>query len=108
MFKFRSLLILITALTASLLSGCFNNEPTDSLDGEELYSYYCKQCHKKDGSGDPIAGFPANKRTQLLEEQVILLIRKGDPARPAMPVFPQLSEEQAAAVVDYLFSLKGQ
>ena len=105
MFTLRVLPLL---LFATLLSGCFNNEPADSLDGEELYSYYCAQCHKKDGSGDKLAGFPANKRTQLLEEQVVLLIRKGDPARPAMPTFPQLSEQQASAVVDYLFSLKGQ
>lgn len=103
-----TLRLLPILLSFALLSGCFSNEPTDSLDGEELYSYYCQQCHKKDGSGDQLAGFPANKRTQLQEEQVVLLIRNGDPARPAMPTFPQLSEEQASAVVDYLFSLKGQ
>lgn len=101
-------LVILPALLTLLLSGCSDDSPpqTTSTDGEELYSLNCARCHKKDGSGDFLKGIPANKRTALLEEQVVLLIRQGDPSRPEMPQFPNLTEEQASAIVDYLFSLK--
>jgi len=105
LFNLRPVICIFACL---LLTGCLSSDPKNSTDGEELYSFHCQKCHKKDGSGDPIAGFPANKRTQLQEQQVIMLIRQGDPSRPDMPVFSDLSEQQAAAIVDYLFSLKLQ
>ena len=103
-------LIMLPALFTLLLTGCSDNSnpQTTSIDGEELYSLNCARCHKKDGSGDFLKGIPANKRTALQEEQVVLLIRQGDPSRPEMPTFPDLTEQQASAIVDYLFSLKVQ
>nr|WP_232846276.1 cytochrome c [Amphritea pacifica] len=89
------------------LCGCSDSAPqTDSTDGEKLYGLYCETCHKSDGSGKFLKGIPANRYTSLQKDQVIMLIRQGDPSRPDMPTFTNLTEEQASAIADYLFSLK--
>lgn len=103
-----TLSVVLSIFFTLLLSGCSDDSApqTTSIDGEELYSLNCARCHKKDGSGDFLKGIPANRRTALQEKQVILLIRQGDPSRPEMPTFSNLTEQQASAIVDYLFSLK--
>ncbi|WP_363317757.1 cytochrome c [uncultured Amphritea sp.] len=90
-----------------LLSGCSDSDPeTSSTDGKELYSLYCEACHKSNGSGKFLEGIPANRSTRLSYNQVVALVRKGDPARPDMPAFVHLTDKQADAIVDYLFSLR--
>jgi len=98
---------ILSAVFALLLSGCSDSTPqTDSTDGKELYSLYCETCHKSDGSGNFLKGIPANRLTRLQKDQIILLIHQGDPSLPDMPAFSNLTEQQAAAIVDHLYSLR--
>ena len=97
----------LSIFLALLLSGCSDSDmQTTSTDGKELYSLYCDSCHKSDGSGKFLKGIPANKMTRLRYDQVVLLIRQGDPGRPDMPFFTNLTQQQAEAIVNYLFSLR--
>ncbi|SER16522.1 Cytochrome c553 [Amphritea atlantica] len=99
--------IILSIICILFLNGCSDSTPqTDSTDGEKLYGLYCETCHKSDGSGKFLKGIPANRYTSLQKDQVIMLIRQGDPSRPDMPAFTNLTEEQASAIVEYLFSLR--
>lgn len=99
-------LIILSALLIFLLSGCSDSTPqTSSTDGKKLYTLYCETCHKSTGNGNFLKGIPANKLTLMHKSQLVLLIRQGNPSLPKMPTFPNLTEQQASAIVDYLFRL---
>ncbi|WP_428034865.1 c-type cytochrome [Amphritea sp.] len=98
---------ILSVLFTLLLSGCSDSAPeTSSTNGKELYNLYCESCHKSDGSGNFLKGIPANRLTRLQGDQLVMLIRQGDPSRPDMPAFTNLTKQQASAIVDYLYSLR--
>ena len=68
--------------------------------GEDIYGDSCAQCHRSEGQGTPPA-FPALAENAFLadHEAVLTTIREG---REAMPPFPNLDEEQLAAVATYI------
>lgn len=98
------------ALAASLLAGC-GDEPAavtevPELSGKELFYQYCASCHREQGTGQFLEGIPPNVLTRMTKEQVVTLILYGDPAKPEMPVFEELNEEQAKRIADHLWWLK--
>ncbi|ROR34404.1 c-type cytochrome [Inmirania thermothiophila] len=76
-------------------------------DGAALYGRHCAACHGDDGSGGvgvPLAlpDFLATMTDRYLAETV----RRGRPGR-VMPAFPELSEEEVAAIVAHVRRLGG-
>ncbi|MBY4677700.1 c-type cytochrome [Marinobacterium arenosum] len=100
-------------LAASLLAGCGEEKAEvaevasqSALSGKALFHQHCASCHKEQGTGQFLEGIPPNVLTRLTKEQVVTLILYGDPAKPEMPIFEQLTEEQAKRIADHLWWLK--
>jgi len=80
-----------------------NDEPAPASDGAEQYQLFCAACHMSDGQGAEGAGiYPAlanNPAVAASPDFVILRILHG---RGAMPAFGSLSDEQVAAIVNFV------
>ncbi len=91
-------------LLAAGLSACGGDsdyQPGAGLSPQQLYAQACASCHGKQGGGKfgflfSIAG------SDLSAEEIAGKIRGGG---DMMPAFPQISEEQASAVADYVKKL---
>ena len=72
-------------------------------DGKALYAKHCASCHKLDGSGMPPT-FPALAGNPNLAdaEYVIKTVLHGKPGTAMPPFGAQLSDEEVAAVVNYI------
>tara|TARA_Y100001980_G_C14556898_1_gene352752 strand:+ start:44203 stop:46332 length:2130 start_codon:yes stop_codon:yes gene_type:complete len=74
-----------------------NNEV---LSGKSIYRLNnCSMCHGGDLSG--VGAFPSLQTISIGQEDVINLLSTG---KGQMPAFPQLSQQQKEALVDYLFN----
>ncbi len=104
--RITSLVVLV--LSSFVLAGCFYNDDTPpiSATGKQMYNDYCASCHKANGLGKFVMGIPATFSNQLSREEVIRLIRKGDPRYPRMPTFPQIRFSQADKIAHYLSELE--
>lgn len=104
----RYLIAVLFAVSALFLGGCFYNDDTPpiSATGKQMYTDYCAGCHKANGLGKFVMGIPATFSHQLSREEVIKLIRKGDPRYPRMPTFPQIRFSQADKIAQYLSQLE--
>lgn len=99
---------LVFAGCVFLLTGCLysSDAPHASATGKQMYSDYCAGCHKTNGLGKFILGIPAASSHQLSRQEVIRLIRDGDPRYPRMPTFPQIKFSQADKIAYYLLELE--
>lgn len=83
-----------------------------ATDGAAIYSEYCLVCHGEKGDGDTrvrrgLSSPPRNFTTalahrELTRERMINSVTHGRPGTAMMPFGEQLSEDQVAAVVDYI------
>ena len=83
----------------SLSSGFRFTEPT----GAELFASVCQGCHMPDGSGAAGAGtYPSLQKDSNLEASgyPVYVVVRGQKAMP--PVGAMMSDDQVAAVVNYL------
>ena len=98
----RRLPCLLLALTGLGLSGCGETPPERLKKGDELYSYYCRNCHEQQGMGPFLEQLPLTPAS-LQRHEVVLMIKHGYPqGHRGMPVFPQLSHEQADTLAHYI------
>ncbi len=96
--------LLIGLVVMPLLSGCGDTPPERMKAGDELYEYYCRSCHENKGLGPYLEQFPAGPDAPAIYE-IVLMIKHGyDLGHKGMPSFPQLSDEQADAVSDFIHS----
>lgn len=74
-----------------------------ALWGQNIYQTNCASCHGLPGSDGP-SQFPSLDEAdqRFSESQILEIIRSG---RGIMPPFPQLSEEEKNAIVEYLFNV---
>ncbi len=89
------------------LAGCSNdihNHP-DLVSGKQLFEYHCSVCHKDTGKGNFLKGVPANKDTELSANQIVHRIKHKDNSGDKMPVFTNMSAEEAKLISDYLKTL---
>jgi len=94
MIKFAALFLFLIA------SGMANAQP----DGKALFLKHCSACHGNEGKGG--VGVPLSLPSfinSVSNEYLKRTIRVGRPGR-IMPAFPQLSEAQVEAIVDYMRS----
>lgn len=91
-----------------MLAGCIYNEkePSPTATGPELYQDYCASCHKANGKGRFVMGVPSVFANALSRDEVVRLIRQGDPRYPRMPVFEQIRFSQAHKIAEYLRELE--
>ena len=96
--------ILTLSLSAIFLIGCDKQTPPEQMkSGEELYGYYCLDCHARKGPGAYMERY-ADKEP-MKAYKIILMIKYGYDQGHQMPVFEQMSEKQAGAVAQYAHNL---
>ena len=90
-----------------LLSACSTEkDPALLRKGDELYAYYCKECHNRVGIGPFYEQLPAG-RQRLQSYQIVLMIKYGyDVEGHRMPEFTHLSDEQADALAEYVVAIQ--
>ena len=103
--------------TLMLLGGLACSGPLQAADAEQLFSFYCVQCHGYSGKGDGTSAAhltpPPRDHTnaELMDPigDVVIAetIRFGGTGRgyPNMPGFPQLAGDELVALVAYVRSL---
>lgn len=111
MRKFVNPAVLLAA--ASLLAGA----PAQAADGEQLYKFYCAQCHGLQGKGDGpnvTKDFPVDPRNftkademnKLSDADIRNVIRDGGPVADKSPMMPPwgktLAKDEVDALVKYL------
>ncbi|MEJ2402704.1 MAG: cytochrome c [Candidatus Thiodiazotropha sp.] len=74
--------------------------------GEQLFNYHCSACHKKTGVGNFLKGIPASKSTYLTSLQIAHKLTTGGVEGSKMPKFPNMSEEEAEKIAEYVKSMK--
>lgn len=98
-------------VTAKVLSGKPPQTKVSRENAMGLYTVYCASCHKEDGAGTP-GIFPALRTTPLLNQPQqlidVFLFGKRTTNNPnQMPSFKFLSNEEAAAVLNFIRSSWG-
>lgn len=100
------LLSVFLLLTLLLLSGCDREpSPAKMTRGDQLYAYYCQECHTYRGLGAELQNLPAGV-SQLQVHDVVLIIKHGYQFGHPMGHFPNLSNEQAVTVAEYAVELR--
>ncbi|QEW05436.1 c-type cytochrome [Nitrincola iocasae] len=79
--------------------------PAKMTSGEQLYGYYCRECHTYRGLGDELQNLPVGI-SQLQVHDVVLIIKHGYQFGHPMGHFPDLSDEQANTVARYAVDLR--
>ena len=75
--------------------------------GAQIFVQSCSSCHGADGTGTGRGTAIATQPSVIAmsNADLVKIIRKGTPA--GMPAFPQLTDQQAQAVVQFLRRLQG-
>lgn len=102
----RRLFTLFTLGLSVLLTGCEEEAITSKSmkTGEQLYLYYCQDCHERKGPGarmERLAG-----KEPMKPYKVILLIKYGYNARHDMPAFREFTDEQAALLAQHVVNMQ--
>lgn len=92
-------------LSSIFLSGCAEESPLKLKQGDQLYSYYCMQCHIKNGVGAMYEHLPESRK-KMASYEIVLMIKHGYSMGHTMPVFDQLSDEQADAIAEYVVEIQ--
>lgn len=75
--------------------------------GDQLYAYYCQECHTYRGLGAELQNLPPGVN-QLQVHDVVLIIKHGAQLGHPMGKFPDLSDEQALTVAEYAVEMRRQ
>ncbi len=89
----------------------------DSVKGRVLYQQHCSGCHGESGKGDgpgakninpkPIDHTNAQYMAGLSDRHLFAVVQRGgkDVGRPAMPPFPNLSDEEIKHLIAFMRSM---
>ncbi|MFQ5954070.1 MAG: c-type cytochrome [Kiloniellales bacterium] len=103
-----------TKLAAVVLGlGLFDGSPALAADAEQVFKFYCAQCHGLEGKGDGpnvSQDFPVSPRNftnaaemnKLSDADIKNVILDGGPAASKSPMMPPWSKTLAEAEVDGL------
>jgi mono/diheme cytochrome c family protein len=95
--------LIFLLLGTSLLGACEKEPaPPHVKTGEQLYNYYCAECHQGSGDGTFLKGVPPVRYTNLTYRELAHLIlghSRADSSR--MPEF-EISKQQADAIAIYV------
>lgn len=101
---YKTTRFICASLMAAALSGCGGSndyKPNAGMPVEQLFAEACAGCHGDNGEGKfgfllTLAG------SDTADEEFVTKIREGG---VLMPAFPQISEDEAAAITGYLKNL---
>ncbi|MBT1687692.1 c-type cytochrome [Dawidia soli] len=122
--------LIIVALTGSLLSSCSNPKQDGTtgsvpegntkfkqyyIQGEQLYTRHCSNCHQKNGTGLGLLFPPLNVSDYMEQNQseVLCLMRHGKQGElvvngksfnKAMPPIPSLTDLEIAEIATYIYN----
>ena len=91
-------------LVGSGLIGACGKEaaPPHVTNGEQLYNYYCAECHRGRGDGTFLKGVPPVRYTSLTYRELVqLILGHNRPDDSRMPEF-EISQQQAEAIAIYI------
>ncbi len=89
-----------------LIAGCGEKSPQHMVNGDELYRYYCQDCHQSRGPGARLEKADPNRRP-LEAHELFVLIKYGYHLRHKnLPSFPQLSPSQADRLAAYVVKMQ--
>ena len=89
----------------------------DAGQGSTLYKQHCSGCHGESGRGDgpgakninpkPIDHTNKQYMSALSDQHLFAVVRRGgkDVGRPAMPPFPNLSDDEIKDLIAYMRSI---
>lgn len=104
--KLLSLMSLIFFI--ALLTGCDREpNPKNMTRGDQLYAYYCQECHTYRGLGAQLQNLPPGV-SQLQVHDVVLIVKHGAQLGHPMGTFPGLTDEQAFTVAEYAVAMRRQ
>ena len=95
------------ALTATALGGCSTSASDGQLGPFELYQRHCAACHGQNGEGTAVGSELVDLRSGFGPASLQNVIDEGIGTMPGMP---SLSDEDVAAIVNYVleeFSVGG-
>ncbi|WP_168926827.1 c-type cytochrome [Nitrincola schmidtii] len=99
---------LTLAAVMFLISGCDREpSPKNMTRGDQLYAYYCQECHTYQGLGAQLQNLPPGVN-QLQVHDVVLIIKHGAQLGHPMGRFPGLSDQQAFTVAEYAVAMRRQ
>lgn len=105
MIQYPGFLLLATLI---ILSGCDRKpDPKKMTRGDQLYAYYCQECHTYRGLGAQLQNLPPGV-SQLQVHDVVLIIKHGAQLGHPMGTFPSLTNEQAFTVAEYAVAMRRQ
>lgn len=94
---------MLVVLGAGMIAACGKESaPPNVRTGEQLYGYYCAECHKGSGEATFLKGVPPLRTTALTYRELVSLIlghSRSDSSR--MPEF-EISRQQAEAIAIYI------
>jgi len=108
---------LTTAIAVSLLASQMTTTPASAAETEEVFKFYCAQCHGLGGKGDGpnvTKDFPVSPRNftdaaemnKLSDADILNVIMDGGPSVSKSPMMPPwgktLSEDEVKGLVSYL------
>jgi cytochrome c1 len=92
----------------------------DATSGKQLYQQHCSGCHGESGRGDgpgakninpkPVDHTNKQYMSALSDQHLFAVVRRGgkDVGRPAMPPFPNLSDNEIKDLIAYMRSISVQ
>lgn len=98
---------ILRLLIVMVLGGCnkdIHRHP-DLVTGQQLFDYHCASCHTETGKGNFLKGVPPNKNTSLTVWQIAHKIRIDANDQRKMPLYPNMSAEEAELIADYVKQL---
>src|SRR5947208_677078 len=94
----KKLLLFLCALLAGV--NAIGQEP-----GRQVFAARCAGCHGSDGNGGELGPGIATRVPTRTDQELTTLFKQGLPAA-GMPAFANLSESDAAALIQFLRTLK--
>lgn len=97
--------IFAIAIVIALVGCDKKQEPISAsvVAGEALFQENCSTCHPRSGRGDYLKRIPATLLTRKTQQELMSWI-KGSGEHREMPSFDNLTDEERAALADYLHS----
>jgi len=78
------------------------HDPQVVKTGEELFEFYCMQCHGSEGQGSKMQGIPSNRDTDLAALQVRHKVRGKEGYQGDMPTFEHLTNDELKKLSIYV------
>ncbi|WP_027858868.1 c-type cytochrome [Marinobacterium jannaschii] len=90
----------------ALIAGCGEKSPQYMFSGDELYGYYCLECHQSRGPGARLENRD-HSQPPLEAHELFVLIKYGYHQRHKnLPSFPELSPRQTDRLAEYVLQLQ--